>query len=429
MRAEIIGVGTELLLGDVVNSNAAWLGRELAAIGVDVEHTTAVGDNIPRIAGAIRAAADRADAVIVTGGLGPTQDDLTREALAEAAASPLVRDAEVEAGLLDRYRRTGRSDFPTNNLRMADRPDAARPLPNSAGTAPGLRIGVGPATVYALPGVPTEMQEIFTAWVKPELAARAGAGAVLVSRAVRTVGIWESEVATLLADLDAELGPAGNPTIAYLASEGQTRVRITAKATSEARARELIEPVEQRVRAALGDVVFGADEETLEGVVHQMLLSAGATVATAESLTGGLLGAALSATPGASSTYLGGVVAYATAVKSGMLGVDATLLAQRGAVDPDVALAMADAARRALDATYGLATTGVAGPTEQDGVPVGTVFVALSGGAQQPVVRRLQLGAGVPGAAPHLVRARIRRTATQTALDLLRRRLCGLPAE
>jgi nicotinamide-nucleotide amidase len=419
VKAEIVAIGTELLLGDIVNGNAAWLGRELADIGIDVDLTTAVGDNIGRISAAVGRACERADVVVLTGGLGPTQDDLTREALAKLAGVPLVRDPELEAALRARYLASGRIDFPENNLRMTDRPEGASALPNPAGTAPGLRMTIGSrATVYALPGVPQEMREIFTTWMRAELAERAGPGTIVLSRRLHTVGVWESQVSQALADIDAALAVAANPTIAYLASQGQTLVRMTAKAPTELAARELIADVETRVRAALGDVIYGVDDETLESVVHELLLTAGATVATAESLTGGLLGAALSSTPGASATYRGGAVLYATDSKAAVVDVPAALLAERGPVDPDVAVAMADGVRRAFDATYGLATTGVAGPTEQDGKPVGTVYIALVGPADGPVVSELRLAGG---------RDRVRQGSVLTALDIVRRQLTGLP--
>jgi nicotinamide-nucleotide amidase len=418
VRAEIVAIGTELLLGDVVNGNAAWLGNELAAIGVDVEQTTVVGDNLARIAAILASACDRSDVVITTGGLGPTQDDLTREALARLTGSPLVRDPDLEAALIARYGAVGRPDFTRNNLRMADRPRDAVALPNAAGTAPGLRITHGDVVLYAMPGVPGEMRAIFSAWVRDELADRAGRGSVLLSRRLHTVGIWESEVAQRLADLDAELEVSGNPTLAYLASQGQTLVRVTAKAANVDDATALIDAVDARVRAALGDVVYGVDDDTLESVVLAALLRSGATVATAESLTGGLLGAALTKVAGSSEAYRGGVVAYATEAKHGLLDVPAELIEQRGAVDPDVALAMARGCRERFGATYGVATTGVAGPTEQDGKPVGAVFVALVGPrAGEHVVQELQLRGD---------RDRIRQATVTAALDMLRRLLGGL---
>lgn len=422
MNAEIVAIGTELLLGDVVNGNAAWLGHELAAIGVDVEQTTAVGDNVGRIATILAHACERSDVVITTGGLGPTQDDLTREALAQLTGSPLERDPTLEAALVARYQAVGRPDFARNNLRMADRPRAAVALPNSAGTAPGLRITHGDTVLYALPGVPVEMREIFSTWVRDELADRAGRGCVLLSRQLHTVGIWESEVAQRLAAVDAELEAAGNPTLAYLASQGQTRVRITAKAASADEATALIDAVDAQVRAALGDVIYGVDDDTLPSVVQAALLRAGATVATAESLTGGLLGAALTAISGSSATYRGGVVAYATDAKQSLLRVPAGLIEERGAVDPDVAIAMATGCRDRFGATFGVATTGVAGPAEQDGRPVGAVFVAISGpdddrAGASSVVRELRLRGD---------RDRIRQATVTASLDMLRRLLGGL---
>jgi nicotinamide-nucleotide amidase len=423
IRAEVIAIGTELLLGDIVNGNAAWLGRELAAVGVNVDQMTEVGDNRRRIVAAFEVACSRADVVIATGGLGPTQDDITREALAELTGVRVVRDPDLEAALRARFAASGRTEFPTNNLRMADRPEDADILLNPAGTAPGLRVRHGNAVVYALPGVPREMREIFRCHLHDELAAVAGQGTVLLSRQLRTTGIWESEVSHRLADLDAELEAAGNPTIAYLASERGIVVRISAKAGDHASAAAMVDGVDARVRALLGDVVFGVDDDTLEGVVQRLLLDAGATVASAESLTGGLLGAALSTVPGSSAAYHGGVVAYVTAAKTHALGVSSDLLSARGAVDPDVAAAMAAGVRERFGTTYGLATTGVAGPTEQDGKPAGTVYLAVAGppagsdAGLRTSVRLVRLSGD---------RARVRELATQAALDLLRRRLSGL---
>jgi nicotinamide-nucleotide amidase len=421
MKAEIVAIGTELLLGDIVNGNAAWLGRELAAIGVDVEQTTVVGDNMARIAAILAHACGRSDVVITTGGLGPTQDDLTREALARLTGSPLDRDPALEAALVARYEAVGRPDFARNNLRMADRPRDAVALPNPAGTAPGLRVTHDGVVIYALPGVPAEMREIFSGWVRDELADRVGRGSVLLSRQLHTVGIWESEVADRLADLDAELEATGNPTLAYLASQGQTLVRITAKAASREEAVALIDAVDFRVRLALGEVVYGVDDDTLESVVQAALVRAGATVATAESLTGGLLSAALTAISGSSATCRGGVVAYATDAKQSLLGVPADLLAARGAVDADVARAMASGVRERFGATYGIATTGVAGPTEQDGKPVGTVFVAIVGPDDESGDASAAAALSLRGG-----RDRIRQATVTAALDLLRRVLEGL---
>jgi nicotinamide-nucleotide amidase len=418
MNAEIVAIGTELLLGEIVNGNAAWLGSELAQIGVDVERSVAVGDNIGRIVSSLREASARADIVIATGGLGPTQDDLTREALAELTGSAMERDASLEAALRERYAAGGRADFPPNNLRMADVPVGATALANPAGTAPGLRVVLDDGTViFALPGVPVEMREIFLSWLRPELIEAVGPGTTLVSRELRTIGAWESEISHSLADLDTSLAASGNPTLAYLASDGQTLVRITAKAADAVAASALIDVVDREVRLRLGDVIFGTDSDTIEGVVHALLLSRGETVAVAESLTGGLLAAALTTVAGASQTCSGGVVSYATQSKADLLGVSSSLLESRGAVDADVAVAMAIGVRERFGTTYGLATTGVAGPTEQDGQPVGTVYVALAGPRKTFAVSlRLQGD-----------RARIRRSTVLISLDSLRREILGLP--
>jgi nicotinamide-nucleotide amidase len=421
VRVETLAVGTELLLGDIVNGNAAWLGRELAAHGFDVVAGAAVGDNIDRIADAIRDALARSDALIITGGLGPTQDDLTRDAMALVAGVGLARDQAIVAALEQRARGLGR-DLPERNLRQADVPVGAAVLDNDRGTAPGLQMDVtdhgGTGVVYALPGVPHEMTAMFTAQVIPDLIRRAGRGAAIVSRVLRTIGLWESAIAELLGDLDAGLGAErasdpSTPTLAYLAGSGEVRVRITAKADSAEDARARIAPVEHMIRTVLGPAVYGADDETIDSVVHTILQERGETVAVAESLTGGLLAARLTARPGASLSFRGGVIAYATDLKAGLLGVDGALLDRVGAVAAETAAAMATGVRQRLASTYGLALTGVAGPTEQEGKPPGLVFAALAT-PTRTVERHLRL----PGD-----RDQVRQLAVVIALDLLRRHL------
>lgn len=414
MRVELLAVGTELLLGDIVNGNAAWLGQRLAEVGIDIVTSVVVGDNVTRIADAVRTGLGRADAVVLTGGLGPTQDDVTREGLAAAAGVDLVRDPALEAMLRQRFRRL-RRDVPERNFRQADLPAKASSLPNERGTAPGIRLEIGTGVVYALPGVPHEMWPMFEAAVLPDLLDRAGQPAIIVHRVLRTAGSWESMVAEALAGEVQRLEQLGNPTIAFLASGGQTRVRITAKAATRQQALALVEPVERAAREALGVAVYGADDDTLDGVVHALLLERGETVAVAESLTGGLLGATLTEAAGASATFRGGVTAYATPLKATLLDVPGAMLEQPGPVSGPVVAAMAAGARARLGATYGLALSGVAGPEEQDGQPVGTVYVGLSapGGG---TVRGLWL----PGDRP-----RIRTYAVVAALDLLRRHLLG----
>ncbi len=416
MRVELLAVGTELLLGDVVNANAAWLGRRLAAAGLDVTTAAVVGDNIGRITAAVSGGLERADALVMTGGLGPTQDDLTREALASVAGVALVRDPGLERALRERYAGFGHG-VPERNYRQADRPSNADVLANPRGSAPGLCLELPAGVVYALPGVPHEMEAMFTASVLPDLLRRAGKPAVIVSRVLRVAGMWESAVADALAELEAELEAVGNPTMAFLAERGEVRVRVTAKAADDAAAARLIEPVERLARAALGANVYGADEETLASATSRLLLEAGATVAVAESLTGGLLGARLSEEAGSSATFRGGVVAYATGLKADLLGVGAATLDRSGAVSAETAVAMAEGVRHRLGATYGLSLTGVAGPEEQEGAPVGTVYAGLAGpGGSAAVLHRLTGD-----------RARVRVLATLAALDLLRRHLLGEP--
>ncbi|MCK9898561.1 damage-inducible protein CinA [Parafrankia colletiae] len=425
MRAELLAVGDELLYGDIVNGNAAWLGGQLADVGVQVATSSVVGDVISDIASAITLALGRADAVVLTGGLGPTQDDLTREGIAQAAGVGLRRDEAEETNLRRRFTEMGRNraatgsrGVPEMNFRQADLPVGAQALPNGPGTAPGIRMEIGVGVVYAMPGVPYEMKDMFTRSVLPDILRRAGEPAVVVHRVLRTAGMWESAVAEALADEVTRLEPVGNPRIAFLASGGQTRVRITARAADRAAADELIAPVEAAARLALGPGLYGTDEDSLEKVVLELLGARGATLAVAESLTGGLLAGRLTDVPGASAVFRGGIVAYATDVKDSALGVDPKILATDGAVSDATAEAMAAGVRDRLGATYGLATTGVAGPDEQEGKPAGTLHVGLAG-PDGSAARSLRL----PGD-----RRRVREIAVVQALDVLRRVLAGLTA-
>jgi nicotinamide-nucleotide amidase len=415
VRCEIIGVGTELLLGQIVNTNAAWIGQRLADVGWDCLRHTAVGDNEQRIAETIREALDRADAVIVTGGLGPTQDDVTREALAAVAGVSLVRQPELEQWLRERFARMGVQRMAEMNLRQADVPEGARVIDNPRGTAPGLIVEIDGKPTYAVPGVPREMEGMLERVVLPDLAARAGEGRAIVSRTLRTVGVGESRLAERLTPLWEEAG-TGEVTLAYLASPGEVRVRLTAVGATREEAMAEIAPVEARVREELGDIVYGTDDETLEAVVGRLLRERGLSLATAESLTGGLLGGRVTGIAGASDYYLGGVVAYATDAKTSRLGVDPDLLAAEGPVSEQVAAAMAAGARSAFGADLGLAATGVAGPTEQSGRRVGTLCLGVAD-AVGTATKTLT----APGD-----RTQVRLWTCSVALDLLRRRLEGL---
>jgi competence/damage-inducible protein CinA-like protein len=416
VRCEIVGVGTELLLGQIINSNAAWIGQRLAEAGWDCLRHTVVGDNEERIAEVLREALERADAVIVTGGLGPTQDDVTREAVAALAGVALRRDPAIERWLEERFARLGMGPMARMNLRQADVPEGARSIDNPRGSAPGLMIQIGGKPLYAVPGVPREMEGMLERVVLPDLAARAGEGRAIVSRTLRTAGVGESLLAERLTPLWESTGAAGEGvTMAYLASPGEVRVRLTAVGATREEARARIAPVERAVREELGAVVYGLDDETLEQAVARLLGQRRRSLATAESLTGGLVGGRVTTVPGASDYYRGGVVAYATEAKAAVLGVDQKLLDEHGPVSEPVAAAMAEGARLAFAADVGLATTGVAGPTEQDGRPIGSVCLAVAdaAGTVTSTIR-------APGD-----RTLVRAWATTIALDLLRRRLEG----
>ena len=423
MRVEIVAVGDELLSGAVVNGNAAWLGEALTGAGFDVARGSVVGDGTTDIVAVVTSAIWHADAVVVTGGLGPTSDDRTREALATSAGVPMGRDGEAERRIRAFYAAPGRPRLRAESLRMADVPAGATLLPNPVGSAPGLLAEIDGCPVYAVPGVPAEMRGMVTESVLPDLARRAGRPDVIITRTLRTAVAYESGVAERLRPFEAGLDGADGLTLAYLAAPGQVRVRLTAHAADRATALTRLDDAEAAVRRLLGDVVYGTDDDTLDGVVHRLLAERGATVAAAESLTGGLIGAALTAMPGSSATFRGGVVAYATELKGSELGVPRDLLAAQGAVHPEVAAAMATGVATRLGADYGVAVTGVAGPEPQDGRPVGTVHIAVtaltgSGRDRKNTIVHSPLLAGSRGA--------IRELTVVHALDLVRRHLLGL---
>jgi nicotinamide-nucleotide amidase len=412
VRCEVVAVGTELLLGQIVDTNSAWLGEQLALAGIDRTHGQVVGDNLERIVAALELALARADAVIVCGGLGPTQDDITRDAVASVMGVPLVSDDDAAERILDRFAARGRR-MPANNLRQALVPKGATAIADpQPGTAPGLICPVGDKVVYAVPGVPYEMQEIVRGAILPDLARRAGTLPVIRSRTLRTWGDSESGLAEKLGPHMAELDTAGAtaPTLAFLASgiEG-LKVRITVKADDEATARARLDAEEAVVRNIVGDIVFGVDGETMEHAVGQALLARGLTLAVAESLTGGLVAARLVDVPGASNWFRGGVVSYATDVKFSVLGVP-----EGPVVTSEAAAAMATGVRDLLSAEVGLGVTGVAGPESAEGHAPGTVFFGAVVGDDAPVTAQVTL----PGD-----RVRVRQFACISLLDMLRRLL------
>jgi nicotinamide-nucleotide amidase len=402
----VLAIGTELLLGQIVDTNGAWIGERLADAGIDSYEHRQVGDNLGRMVHALRELLEQSDAVIVCGGLGPTPDDMTRQAIAELMGVELERRDDLVEWVSALFSARGR-EMPENNLRQCDVPVGAEPIPNSVGTAPGIKAPVGEKVVYAVPGVPYEMQLMMTERVLPDLLARSGQQAAIVSRSLKTWGTSESGLAEMIADrVDAQT----NPTIAFLARgiEGLV-VRITAKASTAEEARALIEPEEKVIREILGDLVFGVDDETMETVVLDLLRKRGLTLGLAESITGGLVASRLVSVPGTSDVLKGSVVAYMTDAKRSILGVTADHV-----VSSECAQEMAEAARRVFDADVGLGVTGVAGPDEQDGQPAGTVYFGFAVGDEPAEA----VGTQLPGQ-----REMVRQFATITLLNLLRMKL------
>jgi nicotinamide-nucleotide amidase len=402
-------VGTELLLGQIVDTNSAWIGEQLAAAGIDSYLHVQVGDNQARVVAQLRALLAEADAVVVCGGLGPTQDDITREAIAEVMGAPLERRDDLADAIREMFASRGRS-MPASNLRQADVPKGGEPIPNPNGTAPGLLCPVNGKVVYAVPGVPHEMRHMVASAVVPHLLERSGERGTILSRSLKTWGTSESGLSEMIA---GRVDTQTNPTIAFLARgiEGLI-VRISAKAGTREEAEALIDTEDALLREILGELVFGVDDETMESVVSDLLRARGWSLGLAESLTGGLVGSRISDAPGSSEIFKGSIVSYATEVKRSVLGVTAEQV-----VSGECAVQMAEGARRVLGADVGLAVTGVAGPTEQEGQPVGTVWfgVALPGREAEAVHARL------PGN-----RLLVRQFSTISLLNLARLRLLGL---
>ncbi|HEV3266291.1 MAG TPA: competence/damage-inducible protein A [Acidimicrobiales bacterium] len=418
MRIEIVAVGTELLLGQIADTNSAWLGEHLAAAGVSSHFHQAVGDNHDRMVLAFRTALARSDGIIVCGGLGPTQDDITREAIAEVMNVPLRRDEQVVERISAMFNARHR-EMPPSNLRQADVPEGADLIPQTKGTAPGLICPVGHKVIYAVPGVPYEMSDMFERGILPDIQRRMTENGettgVIISRVLRTWGMSESGLADALADHINQLdGPDNQATIAFLASgiEG-IKVRVTVRADDREAAAGFLDAEETIIRGILsavaGDVVFGVDDEAIEDAVARALAVEGLTLGLAESLTGGLASSRLVNVPGASRWFRGSVVSYASEVKFNILEVP-----EGPVVSEAAAIAMAEGARRVLGADVGLSITGVAGPDLQDGQPPGTVFVGLA----LPKADAEAVAFTVPGD-----RDRVRQYATIAALDLLRRRV------
>lgn len=406
MKAEIISVGTEILLGEIQDTNSQHIASRLPALGIDLYFKSTVGDNLERIVDTIERGLQRSDLLIISGGLGPTEDDLTREAIAEALGEQLFVDSDAERQLRAFFASRGVS-FPERNVKQAMLIPSATALPNPRGTAPGWWVEKNDRYITALPGPPAEMQRMWEVEVEPRLRSLA-AGDVLISRVLKTVGVGESHIDEMLGDLLR----SRNPTIGVYAKPDGVYVRIAAKARTESAARRLINPVEEEARRLLGSIVWGTDGDTLEGVIGRMLNERGLTLATMESCTGGLLASTITDVDGSSSYFKGGYVAYATQMKMS-LGVSADLLETHGAISSEVAQDMARAARVSLDAEYGIGITGVAGSEPVEGKPPGTIHIAVYDGREaHPLSYTFYQG-----------RQATKRRAVTTALFLLRRAL------
>ena len=414
MRCDVLAVGTELLLGQITDTNSQWIGEQLAAAGIDSLFQAKVGDNLGRVETTLRRMLAEADAVIMCGGLGPTHDDLTRDAIAAVMGVSLHHDEAVAEVIRELFASRGRR-MAENNLRQAQVPDGAEVIPQTRGTAPGLicplELDGVPKVVYAVPGVPHEMKDMVQRAVLPDLLRRSGEASVIVSRTLRTWGESESGLNERLDPVIDRLETEGNPTLAFLASgwEG-IKVRLTAKAPSVAEATAAIDRWDAEVRTLVDDIVFGVDDDTMESVVLQLLRERGHTLGLAESVTGGLVAGRITNVPGSSEVFRGGIVSYASDVKFDVLGVP-----EGPVVSEAAAAAMAVGAQRVLGASVGLALTGVAGPAEQDGMPVGTLCVGIAIGPDV-ITRTLRL----PG-----LRDQMRQMSVISSLDLLRRTLLG----
>ncbi len=409
---EIICVGTELLLGDILNSNAQFLARALAQLGMAHYYQTVVGDNPERIKGVVKIASDRAQLLLFTGGLGPTPDDLTHETLANCFGVPLVEHPEVLADITRKFTQRGRT-MTANNHKQALLPEGAAVLTNDSGSAPGIIWQPRPGlTILTFPGVPAEMQRMWREVAVPYLRSQGWGQTTIHSRTLKFWGISESALAEKVnAFFDLQ-----NPTVAPYANHGEVKLRISARANSEAEAQQLIAPLEQQLRQIGGLDCYGADSDSLASVVGTLLKDSHATLSVAESCTGGGLGEAITAVPGSSSYFWGGVIAYDNAIKVRLLDINEQDLDASGAVSHSVAKQMAVGVRSRLGTTWGLSITGIAGP---DGgtadKPVGLVYIGLAGLDDVQSFEH-QFGA---------LRGRdwIRRLSAATALDYLRRQL------
>ena len=411
LNCEILSIGTELLLGDIANTDAQAIAQTLSGLGINVYFQTVVGDNPGRIKEAVALARSRADLIVTTGGLGPTYDDITKQTLAESFGLPLVLHEPSLARIKGYFARSDRP-MTENNISQAMLPQGCTALENDWGTAPGVAFEAEGKVVIMLPGPPRECEPMLRERVVPYLQSRSDA--VLVSRNIRIVGLGESAMESMLHD---QITGMQNPTVAPYAKTHECLLRVTAKAATEAEAYQMTEPVVADLCRQLGDVVYGVDVPSLEAAVLARMEERGLTLSAAESCTGGMFGQRVTSVPGASAVWMGGVCTYSNELKTHLLGVDAGVIGQQGAVSGLVARQMAEGVRRLCGTDLGVGITGVAGPAASEQKPVGLVYIAVAD-AEGAVVRELHLGRE---------RERVRIAAVVTALDLVRRRVLGLP--
>ena len=376
MKAEIITIGTELLLGQIVDTNSAWLAEKLAELGIDVYYKASVGDNKQRVIETLHNSLERSGLVITTGGLGPTQDDITREAVAEALGRDLVKSEAVLEQVKCYFHQSGR-EMSENNVTQAYFPEGAKIIENKKGTAPAFLVAEDDKIVISLPGVPGEMKYLMEKKVIPYLQEESFIGQqVIHSRVIKTCGIGESDLEMKIEDI---VDQQTDPTIALLADSWEVKIRLTAKAETEAEAQELIEQEEEKLQERISDYIYGYNDDTLEQVVAEKLWEQELTLAVAESCTGGLIGDCLTSVPGSSAYFDRGIVSYSNQAKRELLGVKEATLEEFGAVSQQTAREMAAGVKNKSGVDIGLATTGIAGPgggTEEK--PVGLVYLAIA---------------------------------------------------
>jgi nicotinamide-nucleotide amidase len=407
MKAEILSIGTEILLGEIVDTNASFIAARLPAIGVDLYFKAVVGDNLERLTETIGRARERSDVVICTGGLGPTEDDLTREAICAVLGEGPHVDTELEAALRSFFERRGYA-MPERNVKQCWLIPSARALPNPRGTAPGWWVERDGKIIVAMPGPPTEMSRMWENEVEPELRKRAS-GSILVTHTLKTAGIGEGTVDEMV----SPLLKSTNPSIGIYARADGVHLRIAAKAPDEQRAWSLIRPVEEEARRILGPAIWGAGDDTFESVVGGMMLERGVTLATMESCTGGLLASTVTDVAGSSGYFKGGLVTYQTQMKIDY-GVNPAIIEEHGAISAETARDMARAARERLEASIGIGITGIAGTDEQEGKPPGTIHIAIDAIWEAPRSFSYVFPQG---------RTAVKRRAVTTALGILRQSL------